>query len=258
MGATQPLAPAAFLDLTWGVRRTATNAFPGAMMGSTVMSKFVSAVEPYGLTKSNVIYGQSVSPDELSTDPGQLTTLLTAYYGHAFPLGGLGGAPFAGKTGFAAFSHHVPDDGHVVVVFGPHIGYTPDGQAGKFLRRGQSSASTACGALAAAYHQLISRARMFPDFQDAQQEWLRAKLAPHIRAVSNSKNPPVTLVKHFYKIVEEEVLAIVNTDWGKGNLVLLGGISINLPYPHPGYFLPLHFSVRSKTRKPEDLMPVFG
>ena len=24
-------------------------------------------------------------------------------------MGGLGGIPFSGKTGFAAFSHHVPD-----------------------------------------------------------------------------------------------------------------------------------------------------
>eukprot|EP00415_Alexandrium_ostenfeldii_P000221 UN0221 len=55
----------------------------------------------------------------------------------------------------------------------------------------------------------------------------------------------VALVNKFYEIVEEEVLAIVNTDYGNGNLVLLGGITVNMPYPKPGYFLPLHFSVRS-------------
>jgi len=30
-------------------------------------------------------------------------------YMKVFHMGGLGGIPFTGKTGFAAFSHHVPD-----------------------------------------------------------------------------------------------------------------------------------------------------
>ena len=31
------------------------------------------------------------------------------HLGEVFHLGGLAGVPFTGKTGFAAFSHHVPD-----------------------------------------------------------------------------------------------------------------------------------------------------
>jgi len=31
-------------------------------------------------------------------------------------MGGLGGIPFTGKTGFVAFSHHVPDGSFSIIV----------------------------------------------------------------------------------------------------------------------------------------------
>jgi len=39
-----------------------------------------------------------------------------------FTISGIGGLPFVGKTGWAAFSSHVPEDGNVVVLFAPHVG----------------------------------------------------------------------------------------------------------------------------------------
>ena len=91
-------------------------------------------------------------------------------------MGGIGGAPFVGKTGFAAFSHHVPDDGHVLILFGPHVGVreprkwsgpvvdsrladaalrqvSEAGVVGKYCRKGQSCDSSACGAVLSAYCQ---------------------------------------------------------------------------------------------------------
>mmetsp|Transcript_11730 Transcript_11730/g.15815 ORF Transcript_11730/g.15815 Transcript_11730/m.15815 type:complete len:100 (-) Transcript_11730:88-387(-) len=92
---------------------------------------------------------------------------------------------------------------------------------------------------------------------DMEQSWLRDKLKQCIPEVSSSDQPMVDLVIKAYKAVEEEMLAIVNTDFGPGNLVLLGGIQINMPYPSPGFWLPLHFSIRSKTMTPKDLLPSF-
>jgi hypothetical protein len=37
-------------------------------------------------------------------------------------MGGLGGLPFVGKTGFKAYSSHVPKDGHIFILFAPHVG----------------------------------------------------------------------------------------------------------------------------------------
>merc|ERR1712039_624623 len=136
-------------------------------------------------------------------------------------MGGISGAPFVGKTGFAAFSHHVPANGHVVVLFGPHIGFSPEGEAGKFLRRGQSKLSTACGAAVAAYSQLISGKSMSADVHDMEQSWLRSKLSPYCSGIKNSADPQVEIVMKTYKVIEEEVFKIVNTHFGPGLLVLI-------------------------------------
>lgn len=250
-------AQPAFLGSHRGITRLVEASFPGAVNGYNAMSRVLKGVRPYGLTRSNTIYGQSICSDEINGDKGHLTTLLTKYYGRTFPMGGIGGAPYVGKTGFMAFSHHVPDNGHVLIVFGPHIGFSPSGEPAKFMRRGQSAASASCGAVVAAYSQLSSGASMPADVKDMEQSWLRAKLKPHINDVANSNNEMVELVMRAYKCVEAEMLSIVNTEFGPGNLVLVGGIQINMPYPSPGFFMPLHFSLRAKDKEPINLMSAF-
>uniref|UniRef100_A0A7S0FXW9 Limiting CO2-inducible protein B/C beta carbonyic anhydrase domain-containing protein n=1 Tax=Pyrodinium bahamense TaxID=73915 RepID=A0A7S0FXW9_9DINO len=256
--ATQPLVPENFLGSDMRqVTQTMQASFPGAMKGADVMSKLLDAVKAYGLTRDNTIYGQSICADEINSDPGHLTTLLTQYYGRTFPMGGIGGAPYVGKTGFMAFSHHVPDNGHVLIVFGPHIGFSPSGEPGKFLRKGQAAVSTSCGAVIAAYNQITSGVNMPADPVDMEQSWLRAQLKQYCPEVAQSSNSMVDLVMKAYQAVEEEMFAIVNTDYGPGKLILLGGIQINMPYPLPGYFMPLHFSARSHAMAPKDLMSTF-
>uniref|UniRef100_A0A7S4T8V7 Limiting CO2-inducible protein B/C beta carbonyic anhydrase domain-containing protein n=1 Tax=Alexandrium monilatum TaxID=311494 RepID=A0A7S4T8V7_9DINO len=252
------LAAPAFLGMeNKQVHNAVVAAFPGAMKGSAVMSTLFSAVKPFGLKKSNTIYGQSICSDEINGDKGHLPTVLTKYFGTSFFLGGIGGAPYVGKTGFGAFAAHVPDDGHVVLVFGPHIGISPQGEPGKFLRDGQSELSTSCGAAIAAYSQCTSGTPMKPDELDMEQSWLREKLGPRCEELAESSNLMVDLVLEAYKEVEAEVFRIVNTNFGSGNLVLLGGIQINMPYPLPGYWVPLHFSIRAAGKHPADLMVAF-
>jgi len=244
---------------TAALLKTVNESFPGAMPGQEVMDKALVEMDKYGVEKGNSIYGQSCCPDEINGDAGHLPKLMSTYYGHSFPLGGLGGAPFAGKTGFGAFSHHVPDNGNVVIVFGPHIGFSIDGESGKFLRDGQASLSTACGALVAAYNQCMSGQGWGSEPRDVQQAWLRNKLRHFCPHAAVTKHPMVELVTKAYEAIEQEMLSIVNTGFGPGKLVLLGGIQINMPYPLPGYWLPKHFSIRSKDMEPVDLMPAaFG
>jgi hypothetical protein len=51
-------------------------------------------------------------------------------------MGGLGGLPFVGKTGFKAYSSHVPKDGHIFILFAPHVGIAEDGLIGRYSRPG--------------------------------------------------------------------------------------------------------------------------
>jgi len=239
--------------------QTAKESFAGALSGPAVMSKALGVLtKKYRMGRDNTIYAASLCADEINSDKGHLGRLLTEYYyGRVFPLGGIGGAPYGGKTGFAAFSHHVPDGGNVFVLFGPHIGFSPEGEPGKFLRNGQKALSTSCGALCAAYSQCSAEQKMEADSKDMEQSWLREKLGPKCEHIKESSNPMVELALQAYKVIEEEILSIVNTDFGTGNLVLLGGIQINMPYGMPGYFQPMHFSIRAKGKEPENLMPVF-
>jgi hypothetical protein len=57
-------------------------------------------------------------------------------WGEVFPLGGLAGMPFTGKTGWGAFSSHVPKNGNITVLFAPHVGIDKNGNIGKVTRDG--------------------------------------------------------------------------------------------------------------------------
>jgi hypothetical protein len=50
--------------------------------------------------------------------------------GEVFHMGGLGGIPFTGKTGFNAFSSHVPDHGNLFVLMAPHVGVSRSAKIG--------------------------------------------------------------------------------------------------------------------------------
>jgi len=228
--------------------------FPAAVKGGEVVTRALRALKSYGLTRKNVIYGQSIGSDEINAAYGHVSTILTGFYGRSFPMGGLGGAPFVGKTGFMALSRLVPDGGHVFVLFAPHIGYSPSSESGKFLRAGQAGPTSACRELQAAFSQCTSGHQMSGDPSDIMQSWWRAQLKSRCQAVLRSDNQQVELVMQAYKIIEQEIMRIINLGILRGNLVLLGGIQINMPFSLSGYFVPMHFSIRSATRKPVDLM----
>ena len=62
---------------------------------------------------------------------------MTKRWGEIFPLAGLAGFPFTGKTGWGAFSAHVPTDGHIVILYAPHVGVDCNGTVGSISREGQ-------------------------------------------------------------------------------------------------------------------------
>ena len=233
--------------------------FPGSLPGSAVTRKVGSILyDKYGCVAKNTLYGQSICSDEINNEKGDLADLMKEYWGEVFPLGGIGGAPFVGKTGFMAFSHHVPDDGNVLILFGPHVGVTEAGEVGKYHRIGQKGNSTSCGAVIAAYNQCCGTTEMPFDMDDMQQSWLRqyigrtrpgrrfhhhrARLTPRLPSLCSagpkaqyckSCDEPIKAATDVaYDCIKEKLLRIVNTKFGTGKLILVGGIQINLPKPY--------------------------
>ena len=54
------------------------------------------------LRGQNTIYGQSICPDEINNERDDLGSTMAEYWGEVFPMGGIGGNPYVGKTGFKA------------------------------------------------------------------------------------------------------------------------------------------------------------
>jgi len=218
------LGPAVFAAALWSLRETSPpkeaqcvmcssnpgvvfvveRTMPGAVSSYELFPKVLKSLQPFNIKPKNTIYGQSICSDEINNEKGQISTLLSNYYGKVFPMGGIGGAPYVGRTGFGAFSAHVPDNGHVFVLFGPHIGFSPSSEAGQFLRIGQSRASTACGAVIAAYNQVTSGTPIEDDPADMEQSWLRNRLKAHAGEIAKSSNLMVELVLRAYKEIEKE------------------------------------------------------
>jgi hypothetical protein len=228
--------------------------FPGALPGPVLHERLTQNLKQYGFEPDNTILGTSICSDEINSVKGTLVDTMKEYWGENFLLGGIGGAPYVGKTGFGAFSHHVPKNGNVLVLFGPHVGITVDGEVGKCLRDGQSAASTACGACIAAYQQALKGYTGTDMSFDMQQSWLRGQIAPHVDDIKAAKNPMAALAKTSYEAVFKKMMAIANTNFGSGYLALVGGVQINMPKGYPDYFMPLHFTIQRGNSKPEDLL----
>lgn len=79
-------------------------------------------------------------------------------------------------------------DGNILILFGPHIAISEEGELGKYRRLGQTKLSSACGAVLAAYASCC-RGDMSADPDDMEQSWLKASLAKNVSKVRRAKDP---------------------------------------------------------------------
>ena len=140
------------------------------------------------------------------------------------------------------------------ILFGPHVGVSKAGVVGKYHRIGQQSESGACGAVLAAYGQCCSGTEMPFDMDDMQQSWLRQAIGPHCAECKTASDPIAAVTKVAYDCIEQKLMRIVNTNFGSGKLVLLGGIQINMPEPYDDHFQPKFFKVMSQGGETVDLL----
>ena len=168
-----------------------------------------------------------------------------------FPLSGLAGLPFTGKTGWGAFSSHCPKDGNIVVLFAPHVGITDQGVVGMVKRQGQSQASSACGAAIAALSAVKNdktSGNFLSGYQDHQLDCIKHLLVDHTKEISEHENEQVALVYTMFNLIEQFLNDILSDKWmsEKSQLAIIGGIMINIDGKNADRFLPLKFEVRKK------------
>lgn len=238
--------------------------FPGALSSHDVLQKVASTIESRGFTSTNTLYAQSVCPDEINHRPhDSLPNLLSEHLGEVFHLGGLAGIPFTGRTGFAAFSQHVPDDdGNLFILLAPHIGLSSSLQLGKYCREGQGTKEgAACGAAVGALQHCCSD-QSIPDMisngnEDHQMAYIIHQIhhvKDEIMQKATENEQQAALALHTHAIGKTMLDSIVNMNFGGPNskLLILSGIQINMPSSsHEDYFLPLSFDLHTKTANNE-------
>ena len=181
--------------------------FPGALRGKLVEEIAYEKLAELGFTNTNTLYGDCSCPDEINhNDPEEdVSSLFRFRWGQIFKIGGIGGIPHAGKTGWGAFSSHTPQNGNIVVVFAPHVGIDCDGNVGKVHRQGIDHSTTACGAAIGAYNAVKddkSQGEFKNGFHDHQMDSIKNMLVDHVDSIKGRENEMAVLPYKMFEIIE--------------------------------------------------------
>jgi len=241
--------------------------FPTAMLSSDIDEALYKALKSRGFTPANTLFGHSVCADEVNNRKEQLVPLMVDRWEEGFALGGLGGLPFAGKSGFGAYLHHVPDEGKLLVLFAPHVGIDEIGTVGALRRDGQAKVSSACGAAVGAYKALQKAKKAAADplpvlevensrEYDPELKNIVDLLAPRLEGIEESADSISFLTYQMYGIIRElitaEILEQKDLFDSATEVAVVGGIMINRR-KGGDFFQPLSLESQKRGETPVDL-----
>jgi Ca2+-binding EF-hand superfamily protein len=242
--------------------------FPGALLSSDVDAAIVRTLGSRGYTPANTLFAHSVCSDEVNAKAEQLVNLMVSRWGEGFTLGGLGGLPFAGKSGFRAYLHHAPDSGKLLIMFAPHVGIDGEGRVGALQREGQTALSKACGAALGAYKAIQTKggtakyqASAVKDLRETDYKFdpelgsIINLLTPRLKGVENAPDPIPFVTYQMYTMVRDLLdNCFKGTDdvweWVT-EVALVGGIMINRK-SGGDFFQPLSFEIRTQAEDEDE------
>lgn len=219
--------------------------FPDAIDSKDTSIRYMGKMQTdHKIDISKVLMATSLCSDDINIPS---TTFFNVLFG-PFIMGGLGGLPFAGKTGMLAFAHHIPDGGSAFIFYGPHIGVTLGGQVGKMYRPRQSDVGNSCGALMLALDRFKSNPKYSPkaDADDHQQMTLESSLLPYREEILDSASPEIAITEATFKVIDKKIHEYIvanKKEFHVDSISLLGGIIINTDYGLDDYFAPRNFEV---------------
>lgn len=210
--------------------------FPGVMTGPEIADSLIHYLRTrYDVPVGKTLLGASTCVDDIIYSKNFHTH--TEIKG-PFHLGGLGGLPFTGISGLEAFGHHIPEDGTMVLMVEPHIGYSAEKGWGYILRHEQHEVSTCCGALMGALGKL-KNGTLKPGIreEDYQGSKIAELVFAHEAEILSAENPIIELTKivslEAERQIREHVLEI-----GMEHIrfiVIITGVLINTDYRYSDY-----------------------
>lgn len=214
-----------------------TELYPKADSLSTLEQQILNELKKSNISPSDCIWGTSICSDEINNTFLELGGNFRAP--GPFFFGGISGMPFTGKTGFGAFASHIPDDGAAIILYGPHIGITKDGTAGKVLREGQSKPSSSCGSLIAGLNNVKKGNVLNISHNDYQQGQVNKVLIENYEKIKAADNEVVATTEIGFNQIKRELTDIIGENvevLGTKPLLLIGGIIINTDWDQEDFF----------------------
>jgi hypothetical protein len=210
-----------------------TKAISVTDLKTSIQNEFDSQKVP----TSNSIWGTSICSDEINNT---FLTLGELFKGPGpFFFAGISGLPFTGKTGFAAFSSHIPNDGAAMILYGPHIGVTANGTFGKVLREGQQEPSSSCGSLIAGLGAVKNGEVLDITHDDYQQGQVNRVLTENHAKITKADNEVIETTEVAYDQIKKELTDIISSgieNLGSSPLLLVGGVIINTDWDKEDQF----------------------
>lgn len=234
------------------------------MPNSQLVGKVTEKLAAYGFTKANTLVATSLCSDELARPLEK--ALGKDYYGDHFSMGGLSGFPHGGPIAFFAMSTHIPNNGHCLLCYGPHVGVDSNGVVGTVERRGCAVGGPCCGsATAACGHVLSVHGGANPQDSDfdviyAQQTNVENLLMPYAdRLAAASEDYRQVELSYVLQEAQQKMIEriVVNgaSNVADGTIAVLGGVQINTPPEMDDYYWPKHFDLYdNKGVKQDELM----
>lgn len=202
--------------------------YPQALTTIDSVNRLIDFVEDHlDLEPAQVMLADSVCSDDVNSIqyPARTQELLGP-----FKMGGLDGYPFTGLTGMGAFASHVPDDGAVLIYYGPHIGISKSGTVGEIHRHGQSRHSGCCGAAKAALNKLTSDQITTGHVTDMdyQMNTLEQVLLRQKERILGAPSPLLAATDVIYEAIDERIETLVAaTHYQCRYVILMGAVLIN-------------------------------
>lgn len=204
--------------------------FPDAVPVGTYLDRVATALDPFDFRPDDTFAAVSICRDELTQ---RLIEDVAQRWHRPFALGGLGGLPSLGRTGWQACLSHVPDAagrGHLLVFGMPHIGMDPDGGLGQSLRRQQAQPTSTCGAIASLLATLKHGApeSLPPGLDDREAQRLLDF------ADGGSGDVPLEVVELTYRVaqaIETEMWTELDAleAWRDMDVAVFSGVQIHVP-----------------------------
>lgn len=225
--------------------------FPRALPNKNFLENLSYILKENGFSRKNTLVATSLCCDEVNRT---LETELKKIYGDHFAMGGLAGFPFGGVSAFIDMAHHIPTNGHCLVIYGPHVGVDSNGIVGHVSPRDPSCRSLCCFSANAAASYVASVRKGVCQVHndtieslDVEQNFVGNLLLPFSHRLELAADPTKELPYALYDAQREFMDCIIARGCGEigstSKIALLGGIQINTPKGTPDYFVPIRFDI---------------